>query len=97
MIFFRCFNQILTIIKCLEDRILKYRDGDSNDVKKADDAANLKGRFYNAQVLLQLAALSDLYEQFGKLVNVSQKVNILPYERIENVDIVSIKCFIQFM
>jgi hypothetical protein len=36
----------------------------------------------NVKFVLRLSGITDIYEKYGELVNVVQKVNSLPHERI---------------
>ena len=66
--------------------------------EKASEAKELKGKLLNVQFLLTLAGCADIYDQYGKIVNVTQIVNLLPHVRLElftkevNVLQVMVKC-----
>ena len=60
------------------------RDGDSKDRQKAADAEKLMNSIYNVKFVLTLSAITDIiYDKYGELVNVVQKVNYLPHERFD--------------
>lgn len=71
-------DQFPAIMGCLQHYIA---EGESNrrgleasnrDVRdKADKAMELKGKIFNVEFLLLLAGLSDIYEQFGAVVQVN--------------------------
>ena len=65
------------IMACLEHYILdgqRNRSGleaSNRDIReKADTARELKGKIMNAEFLLLLSGLCDIYEQFGRVVQV---------------------------
>jgi hypothetical protein len=70
-------DQFPAIMACLEQYILegeRNRSGleaSNKDIRdKADKASELKGKILNAEFLLLLAGLSDIYEEFGAVVQV---------------------------
>ena len=71
-------DQFPAIMSCLQHYILegeKNRSGleaANRDIRdKADKAMELKGKILNVDFLLLLAGLSDIYEQFGAVVQVT--------------------------
>ena len=51
--------------------------------EKARTAKELLGRILNADFLLTLSVLTDIYESFGAIVQVTQMVHPLPHERLD--------------
>ena len=51
--------------------------------EKGDEARTLKGKILNVDFLLLLSGLVDVYEQFGIIVQYTQKVHLLPHERYD--------------
>ena len=77
-------------MNCLQQYILegeRNRNGleaSNRDIRdKADKAMELKGKIFNVEFLLLLAGLSDIYEQFGAVVQVTQMVHLLPHQRYD--------------
>lgn len=70
------------VIQCLHtiERDLENQPSTQNREKLADARRILKS-IKNKQFGLELSGISDAYDQFGKLVNVVQKVDLLPFER----------------
>ena len=71
-------DQFPAIMACLQHYILegeRNRSGveaSNRDIRdKADKAMELKGKIFNVEFLLLLAGLSDIYEQFGAVVQVN--------------------------
>ena len=65
------------IVACLDHYILEGErnrtrlEASNRDIRdKADKAKELKGKVMNAEFLLLLAGLCDIYEQFGRVVQV---------------------------
>ena len=50
---------------------------------KAAAAKQCIGKLLNVQFLLTLAGCTDVYGQYGKIVNVAQMVNVLPHKRFD--------------
>ena len=91
----RVFQNILLMIapvlSVLEADILaaeKNRSGleaaNSKLREKGTNARELKARICNQQFLLQLAGVSDIYEQFGKIINIAQSYQLLPHQRLDS-------------
>ncbi len=71
------------IVQCLEMTKTEMRDGDSKERQKAADAEKFMNSICNVKFILTLSGITDIYEKYGELVNVLQKVNSLPYERFD--------------
>ena len=69
----------------MEDKIKasEERPGDGKLTEKAREAKQLLGKLVNVHFLLRLSGCSDIYGQYGKIVNVAQIVNLLPHERYD--------------
>ena len=74
-------DQFPAIMACLQHYIIegeRNRSGleaSNRDIRdKADKALELRGKIFNVEFLLLLAGLSDIYEQFGAVVQVLLKV-----------------------
>ncbi len=61
----------------------EMRDGDSKERQKAADAEKFMNSICNVTFILMLSGITDIYEKYGELVNVLQKVNSLPHERFD--------------
>ena len=85
-VFMKVLDKLPTVVKCLQDIQMENRAGGSRERQKASDSAALEGRLVNGKTLLELACLADIYDMYGKLVNVCQTVNMLPHERLDMVD-----------
>ena len=79
-------GQVPAIMACLDYYIIegeKNKSGDdasNKDIReKADTARELKGKIMNAEFLLLLSGLSDIYEQFGAVVQVNIFINKIIY------------------
>jgi hypothetical protein len=58
------------------------RDGDSKDRQNAADAENFMNSICNVKFVFRLiSGITDIYEKYGELVNVVQKVHSLPHEK----------------
>ena len=72
------------IVQCLEMTKTEKRDGDSKDRQKAADAEKLMNSICNVKFVLTPSAITDIiYDKYGELANVVQKVNYLPHERFD--------------
>ena len=54
--------------------------------EKGDKAREMKGKLQNAEFMLLLSGLTDIYMQFGVIVQATQMVHLLPHERIDKFD-----------
>ena len=70
------------IVQRLEMTKTEKRDGDSKDRQKAADAEKLMNSICNVKFVL--SAITDIYDKYGELVNVVQKVSYLPHQRFDN-------------
>ena len=50
---------------------------------KGDKAKELKSKLLNEEFMLLLSGTTDIYEQFGVAVQISQSVHLLPHERLD--------------
>ena len=50
---------------------------------KADKAMGLIGKIFYLEFLLSLSGLSEIYEQFGVIDQMTQMVHLLPHERMD--------------
>jgi hypothetical protein len=55
------------------------RDGDSKDRQNSADAEKFMNSICNIKYV---SGITDIYEKYGELVNVVQKVHSFPHERI---------------
>ena len=58
----------------------------TKDRQEASDAASLQGRLLNKQFLLRIGAETDIYNQYGVLINIAQTGDILPHDRLDGMD-----------
>ena len=84
-VFSRVFQAFATIIKCLTESQVQQVHGRAAKDKQMNDELLMR-RLLNAATILKLAATSDVYNQFGRLVNICQIVNLLPHERLDKVE-----------
>ena len=84
-VYINIHHDLPAIITCLEEKILLSHQNptDGKLREKASEAKELKGKLLNVRFLLTLAGCADIYDQYGKIVNVTQIVNLLPHERLE--------------
>ena len=75
-------HDLKAIVKRLEDKIKasEERPGDGKLTKKAREAKQLLGKLVNVHFVLRLSGCSDIYGQYGKIVNVAQIVKLFPHE-----------------
>ena len=85
-VFSKVIDNFPSIVKHLEDKFSRNKDGDSKARDKANKASVLLGRLLNAQSVLEIACLSDIYNHYGKVINCCQILNILPHERLSLID-----------
>ena len=83
-------HEFAPIMTCLRDQITAgernrtaLEAADSRVREKADQAMELQGKILNVYFLLTLSGLADAYDQYGVIVNVAQKVHLLPHERLD--------------
>ena len=70
-------------ISTLEKIKLEKRNGSSEDRAKAREAEQLQQSIQNKKFAIVLCGLCDIYAKFSSLVNCLQKVNILPWQRLD--------------
>ena len=75
-------HDLKAIVTCLEDKIKQSDQQPWNGKlsEKARVAKQILGKLLNLQSLLRLAGYADVYAQYGKIINVTQIVNLLPHE-----------------
>ena len=56
----------------------------AKDRERSNDAMRFLKQIKNMKFCLHLSGTADIYNSFGRLVNEVQKVNVLPYERLDN-------------
>ena len=83
-------HEFAPIMTCLKDQIsageknrTDLEAADTRVREKADTAMELQGKILNVHFLLTLSGLADAYDQYGKIVNIAQKVHLLPHERLD--------------
>ena len=77
-------KNLAAIIQCLERTKTEMRDGNSKDREKAAEAEKFMHSICNFKFVLTLSSLIDIYDKYGELINVIQKVNSLPHERYDS-------------
>ena len=84
-VYINVHHDLQALITCLEDKVaLSYQNPSDGKLReKANEAKQLLGKLLNVHFLLTLAGCTDVYGQYGKIVNVAQIVNLLPHERLE--------------
>ena len=63
------------IVQCLEKTKTEMRGSDSKERQNAADAEKLMNSICNVKFVLILSGITDIYEKYGELINVVQKVN----------------------
>ena len=53
---------------------------------KSADAEQILKKICTKKFVLELSGISDVYDVFGKIVNICQEVDVLPYERFDKVN-----------
>ena len=71
------------IILGLEKIQLEKCGGNKKDREEADNAAAFRAQIYNKKFVLRLTGLCDVYNVYGNIANILQKVNTLPYEKFD--------------
>ena len=71
------------IVKCLENTKTEMRAGNSKERQKAADAEKLMNSICNIKFVLTLSGIIDIYDKYGELITIVQKVNSLPHERFD--------------
>ena len=77
------FKNFTALIQCLERTKTEMRDGNSKDRERAAEAKKFM-HFCNFKFVLTMSSLIDIYDKYGELINVIQKVNSLPRERYDS-------------
>ena len=63
--------------------IASLESANSRIREKGAKAKELLGRILNAEFVLTLSGLADIYDKFGAAVQVTQMVHLLPHERLD--------------
>ena len=71
------------IVQCIENTKTEMRKGNSKERQKAADAEKLMNSICNVKFVLTLSGIIDIYDKYGELINIVQKVNSLPHERFD--------------
>ena len=70
-------------IATLEQIKLEKRGGNSDDREKSREAEDLQLSIQNKKFAILLCGLCDVYTKFGLMVTDLQKVNTLPWQRLD--------------
>ena len=76
------------IVKCLQKIVDENENENSSigkDRDKAADAERIPKKICTKKFVLELSGISDVYDVFGKIVNICQEVDVLPHERFDKV------------
>ena len=74
------------IIQCLKKIVDEKKESPiSKEREKSADAERILKKICTKKFVLELSGISDIYGVFGKIVNTCQIVDILPYERHDEV------------
>ena len=81
-VYINIHHDLLAITTCLEEKILLSHQNPSDGKlrEKGSAAKNLKGKLLDVRFL---AGCADIYDQYEKIVNVTQIVNLLRHEGLE--------------
>ena len=89
-VYLNIHHQLAPIMTCLNNFIeaaernrVNLEASNSKAREKGDSAKELKGKILNVHFLLLLSGLADVYDQYGVVVNVAQKVHLLPHQRLD--------------
>ena len=74
------------IVECLKKLTIGKDSHASKIREKAQEAERILQKICNKKFVLQLSGISDIYDVFGKIVNTSQIVDMLPFERFDKVN-----------
>ena len=74
---------VRTILQLCSVSKTEMIDVDSKERQKAADAEKLMNSICNVKFVLILSGITDIYEKYGELINVFQKVNSLPHKRFD--------------
>lgn len=83
LVFVNIREDFQAIVSCLRDIHRHSCNGHAQDREKAADASRILNIIVNKKFCLFLSGIADIYDVFGILVNICQKVDILPYERYD--------------
>ena len=84
-VFDTLIDDFQAVARCLENIATNIDDTGSEAVKKATDAKAILRKILSKSFVLQLCGIADIYENFGRVANLCQVVDNLPYERFDNV------------
>ena len=74
------------IVKCLQKIVDENKNSSiGKDRDKAADAERILKKICTKKFVLELSGISDVYDVFGKIVNICQEVDVLPHERFDKV------------
>ena len=73
------------VVACLEDIIENNTGSSAEETTRRDDAKAVLRKIKSKSFVLGLSGTSDVYENFGHIANLCQKVDILPHERYDSV------------
>ena len=93
LVFKNLFLMTEAVVGVLENEIIEdlqnrynLEAADQQIRRKGQEARELKGAFLNQQTILLLAGLTDIYNIFGTLVNISQEYTLFPHQRLQKFD-----------
>ena len=74
------------LIAVLEQVKQEFRTGYSTERDKAANADEVQGDIFNYKFALTVSVLVDIYTVYKAITNILQKINILPFERLDLFD-----------
>ena len=83
-VFINIRKDFAAIKQCLYQIWNCGKNGDSKDRDKAGDALRLHNSIVNKKFCMVLSGVADIYDMFGILVCLYQKVCIMPHERYDS-------------
>ena len=82
LVYINIRHDLQDIVTCLQDNVQLSDQQPWNDklTEKARESKQILGKLIKVQFLLRLVGCAAVYGQYGKKVNLSQIVDLLPHE-----------------
>ena len=85
------FKNYPALVCTLEETHDFLKDGTSREKEKSANAGRIRSKLISQQFVIRLCGICDIYNLFSDIVNLLQKVNILPHIKYEKFNLLILK------
>ena len=86
-VYIQFYKDFPALVGTLKETHLQLRNGTSREQDKSSKAGQIKNKITSKKFAIHLCGICDIYSQFSSIINILQKVNMLPYVKYEKFQI----------